>query len=88
MTLDGCVPGPNQSVENPLGEGGDHLHDWLFNLRTFRAIHGDTSGGETGTNDDVLREAFENVGATIMGQVKDCGQCQTMRKRYAESRSM
>ena len=68
MTLDGYVAGPNQSVENPLGEGGDHLHDWLFKLRTFRAIHGDMSGGETGTNDDVLRETFENIGATIMGR--------------------
>jgi dihydrofolate reductase len=68
MTLDGYVAGPNQSVENPLGEGGDHLHDWLLKLKTFRAIHGDMSGGETGTNDDVLREAFENIGATIMGR--------------------
>jgi dihydrofolate reductase len=68
MTLDGYVGGPNQSIENPLGEGGDHLHDWLLKLKTFRAIHGDMSGGETGTNDDVLREAFENIGATIMGR--------------------
>jgi dihydrofolate reductase len=68
MTLDGYVAGPNQSAENPLGEGAEHLHDWLLKLRTFRAIHGDTNGGETGTNDDVLREAFENVGATIMGR--------------------
>jgi dihydrofolate reductase len=68
MTLDGYVAGPNQSAENPLGEGADRLHDWLLKLKTFRTIHGDTTGGETGTNDDVLREAFENVGATIMGR--------------------
>jgi dihydrofolate reductase len=68
VSLDGYVAGPNQSVENPLGEGGEHLHDWLFKLKTFRAIHGNASGGETGTNDDVLREAFENIGATIMGR--------------------
>lgn len=68
MSLDGYVAGPNQSIENPLGEGGDHLHDWLFKLKTFRAIHGDMSGGETGINDDVLRQAFENVGATVMGR--------------------
>jgi dihydrofolate reductase len=68
MSLDGYVAGSNQSVKNPLGEAGEHLHDWLLKLKTFREIHGDTSGGETGTNDDVLREAFENVGATIMGR--------------------
>src|SRR5215813_2311711 len=43
MSLDDSIAGPNQSVENPLGEGGDHLHDWLFKLKTFRAIHGDMS---------------------------------------------
>ena len=57
MSLDGYVAGPKQSVENPLGEGGERLHDWLFKLKTFRAIHGDSSGGEAGPNDEVLREA-------------------------------
>jgi dihydrofolate reductase len=67
-SLDGYVAGPNQSEGNPLGEGGIHLHDWALPTKTFRAIHGDTNGGETGVNDDVLREAFENVGASIMGR--------------------
>jgi dihydrofolate reductase len=68
MSLDGYIAGPNQSVENPLGEGAFHLHDWALPTKTFRSLHGDTSGGETGINDDVLREAFENLGATIMGR--------------------
>jgi dihydrofolate reductase len=67
-SLDGFVAGANQSRENPLGEGGIHLHDWAIPTKTFRAMHGDDGGGETGVNDDVLREAFENVGATIMGR--------------------
>ena len=68
MSLDGYVAGPNQSTAQPLGAGAEHLHDWLFKLKTSRAIHGDTNGGETGTNDDVLRAAFENIGATIIGR--------------------
>jgi dihydrofolate reductase len=68
MSLDGYVAGPNQSVENPLGEGAFHLHDWALPTKTFRTLHGETNGGETGINDDVLREAFENLGATIMGR--------------------
>jgi len=68
MTLDGYVAGPNQSVEHPLGEGAEHLHDWAFKLKFFREMHGDEGGGETGTNDDVLREGFANIGATIMGR--------------------
>jgi dihydrofolate reductase len=68
MTLDGYVAGPNQSVEHPLGEGADHLHDWALKLKFFRQMHGDEGGGETGTNNDVLREGFDNIGATIMGR--------------------
>lgn len=30
ISLDGFVAGPNTSAENPLGEGGERLHDWLF----------------------------------------------------------
>ena len=67
-SLDGYVAGPNQSAENPIGEGGLELHNWVFPTKTFREIHGDAGGGETGINDDVMREAFDNVGATIMGR--------------------
>jgi len=67
-SLDGCVAGPNQSVDNPLGEGGLALHEWAIPTKAFRALHGDAGGGETGINDDVLREGFENIGATIMGR--------------------
>lgn len=67
-SLDGYVAGPNQSLENPLGEGAMGLHEWAIPTKTFRTLHGDASGGETGINDDVLREGFENVGATIMGR--------------------
>ncbi|HEY0946439.1 MAG TPA: dihydrofolate reductase family protein [Opitutaceae bacterium] len=66
-SLDGFVAGPNQGREHPLGEGGLGLHEWLYPTKTFRSLHGD-AGGETGVNDDVLREAFENAGATIMGR--------------------
>jgi len=31
MSVDGFVAGPNQTLENPLGEGaGDRLHRWMF----------------------------------------------------------
>ena len=70
ISLDGYVAGPNQSRKNPLGEGGLQLHEWAFATKTFRAMHGNGSGGdgETGVNDDVLRGMFDHVGATIMGR--------------------
>jgi dihydrofolate reductase len=67
MSLDGYVAGPNQSVKDPLGEGGEELHNWAFAVRTFRAIHG-MEGGATGPDDDIAAEYFQNVGATIMGR--------------------
>jgi dihydrofolate reductase len=67
MSIDGFVAGPDQSVENPLGRGGERLHAWAYPLKTFREMHGD-EGGETGVNDEVLRSQFEGVGAVIMGR--------------------
>lgn len=67
MSLDGYVAGPNQSVRNPLGEGGEQLHEWAFAVRSFREIHG-MDGGTTGPDDEIAAESLRNIGATIMGR--------------------
>lgn len=67
MSLDGYVAGPRQSVEHPLGVGGEKLHDWAFAVRTIREMHG-LEGGTTGPDDDVAAESLRNIGATIMGR--------------------
>jgi dihydrofolate reductase len=69
VSADGYVAGPNQSEENPLGEGGESLHDWAFPLRAFREHHG-REGGEVNASNAVLEEALANVGAEIMGRGK------------------
>ncbi len=68
MSLDGYVAGPNQSLENPLGEGALGLHDWAFATRAFREAHGMGDGGETGLDDSYAARWNENIGATIMGR--------------------
>jgi dihydrofolate reductase len=67
MSLDGFVAGPNQSVENPLGEGGMRLHQWAFATDGWREQHG-TRGGERNADAEVVEEVVENVGAYIMGR--------------------
>ena len=67
ISLDGFVAGPQQSVQNPLGIGGNRLHDWAFATATFRREHG-LGGGDTGPSDDVAAASLENIGATIMGR--------------------
>lgn len=67
MSLDGFVAGPRQSLEHPLGEGAEHLHDWAFATRSFRAMHG-MDGGEGGLDDDHAMAWAAGVGATVMGR--------------------
>lgn len=67
MSLDGFVAGPNPTLEQPLGERGERLHQWAFSTATFRELHG-RPGGETGVDDEVAGDAFRNVGATVMGR--------------------
>lgn len=67
MSLDGYVAGPDQSLEHPLGKGGEALHEWAFATRDFRATHG-MEGGETGLDDEQAAAWNENVGAHVMGR--------------------
>ena len=67
ISLDGFVAGPNQSEENPLGEGGEDLHEWVTRLASWRRAH-DKEGGEENASDRVQEEVMENVGAGIMGR--------------------
>ncbi|MGH9158810.1 MAG: dihydrofolate reductase family protein [Vicinamibacteraceae bacterium] len=67
MSLDGFVAGPNQSVENPLGIGGERLHEWAISLAAWRAAHG-KEGGEVNESTRVVEESLENIAATIMGR--------------------
>ena len=34
MSADGCIAGPNQTLEQPLGEGCERLHEWLYSSPT------------------------------------------------------
>jgi dihydrofolate reductase len=67
ISLDGFVAGPNQSPENPLGEGGERLHEWVFPLAAWRELHGD-EGGEVNASTKIVYESRENIGAGVMGR--------------------
>jgi dihydrofolate reductase len=67
MSLDGFVAGPNITLENPLGDGGEGLHEWMFGLRAWREPHG-LEGGEEGPDDELVRAGLQRNGAVIMGR--------------------
>ncbi len=69
MSLDGFVAGPDQSVKDPLGVGGERLHDWMIPLAVFQEMHGeDGTEGEVNASTAVVRGWWENVGAVVMGR--------------------
>jgi dihydrofolate reductase len=67
VSLDGFVAGPNQSLENPLGEGGMRLHEWAFATDSWRAQHG-LRGGEHNADAEVIDGLFQGIGAYVMGR--------------------
>jgi dihydrofolate reductase len=67
ISLDGFVAGPNQSEEDPLGEGGEALHEWAIELAAWRKPHG-REGGEVNASSEVMERAQANVGAQLMGR--------------------
>jgi dihydrofolate reductase len=67
MSLDGYVAGPNQSKKEPLGVGGEALHDWAIELAAWKEQHGQ-KGGVVNASSAIMQEMFENVGAVIMGR--------------------
>ena len=67
ISLDGFVAGRNQSAENPLGEGGERLHDWAVSLAAWRGLHG-KEDGEVNESTRVMEETAENIGAGVTGR--------------------
>jgi dihydrofolate reductase len=67
MSLDGFIAGPNPTLDQPLGEGGERLHDWSVRLASWRERHG-LEGGDTGADDEVTKESIARAGAFLMGR--------------------
>ena len=67
VSLDGFVAGPNQSLQEPLGTGGERLHEWVIALQSWREAHG-REGGVVNESTPVVERELANIGATIMGR--------------------
>lgn len=72
LSLEGHGAGARQDRDNPLGIGGENLHEWLLPTRAFKSLHGSSEAaaqeGTTGPDDDFARRGGENLGAWIMGR--------------------
>ena len=68
VSLDGYGAGPHQTLEEPLGHGGESLHEWFVPTRTFQSMQHSDGRGTTGLDDQFAVRGFENLGAWIMGR--------------------
>jgi dihydrofolate reductase len=67
ISLDGYGAGPRQSRDDPLGVGGEALHEWFVPTRTFQRMIG-KADGTTGVDDDFAERGLQNIGAWILGR--------------------
>jgi dihydrofolate reductase len=67
ISLDGYGAGVDQSLETPLGVGGEELHEWMFRTRAWHEMHGD-DGGDTGIDDRFMAAGHAGIGAFVMGR--------------------
>jgi dihydrofolate reductase len=67
ISADGYGAGPDQTIETPLGVGGEELHKWMIDTSTFHRMSG-KSGGSVGVDDDIVASGMSGIGAWIMGR--------------------
>jgi dihydrofolate reductase len=67
LSLDGYIAGPNVRLDNPLGDGGEQLHEWVVGLAGWREAHG-LEGGERNGDSEVVATWRPDVGAYVMGR--------------------
>jgi len=67
ISLDGLVAGPNQSLEDPLGEDGTRLHRWAFATEAWQRQHG-RQGGARNADAEVAGAMMQGIGAYVMGR--------------------
>ena len=67
ISLDGYMAGDNRSPQNPLGDGGLTLHNWMFIQKGFLKMHG-KEGGEEGADNKLVEDILARTGSYIMGK--------------------
>jgi dihydrofolate reductase len=67
ISLDGYVAGPDPTLEEPLGKGGEQVHEWVIGGRGWREAHG-LEGGYEGDDSERNDRKVARAGAEIMGR--------------------
>lgn len=67
ISLDGFAAGPHPDLDNPLGQGGQRLHEWVFATKAWQEAHGG-EGGADSTDSELAATLLGQCSATVMGR--------------------
>ena len=68
LSLDGYMAGDNRSPQNPLGDNGMTIHNWMFNQKAFWEHLGTEGGNADDFEGKLIRDVIARTGAVIMGK--------------------
>ncbi|HMB91112.1 MAG TPA: dihydrofolate reductase family protein [Rhodothermales bacterium] len=68
ISLDGFMAGTNSSPDNPMGDKGPTIHQWMYQQKAFWDFQGQEGGNEDGADNALLEQTFRRAGAYIMGK--------------------
>lgn len=68
ISLDGFMAGDNRSPQNPIGDGGMEIHNWMFKQKAFWEHLGKEDGTEDDGDGKLIRETIARTGTYIMGK--------------------
>ena len=68
LSLDGFIAGDNRGPDNPLGNRGTTMHEWMFRQKAFHRTHNMEGGYEDGPDGKLIEAVFARTGAWIMGK--------------------
>ena len=68
LSLDGYMAGENRGPDNPLGDRGTQIHQWMYRQSAFWKNFGMERGKTDNPDNTHIAKTFERSGAVIMGK--------------------
>src|SRR5688572_32008876 len=68
ISLDGYMAGDNRGPQNPLGDDGLTIHNWMFNQKAFWEHLGKEGGNVDDFDGKLIRDTVSRTGSYIMGK--------------------
>jgi hypothetical protein len=81
ISLDGFIAGPNGGADNPLGDNGLKIHEWMFNQKSFREHLGMEGGEINNADNNIIENIFSRIGPILWAKICSLKAKQTGRRK-------